>query len=186
MTWLAHRLLRLLGWRFLGALPPVPKMIVVGAPHTTNWDFILFLGALRAYDFKAHYIGKHTLFRWPLGWFFTALGGISVDRTKPAGMVQQVADAFSRADQMILVMAPEGTRKAAPHWKSGFLNIARAAGVPLVLAAVDFPGKTVTLGPTIEYDGDPGAFMDQARQFYRQRKGLRPQGMGPVKVREEG
>lgn len=186
MTWLAYRMLRLVGWRFAGALPPVPKMIVIGAPHTTNWDFILFLGALRAYDFKAHYIAKHTLFRRPYGWFFRMLGGIPVDRTKPGGMVRQVADAFSRSERMILVMAPEGTRKAAPHWRSGFLNIAREAGVPIVLAAVDFPGKTVTLGPTIDYDGDPGAFMDRARQFYREGRGLHPEGAGPVTVREEG
>lgn len=161
------------------------KMIVVGAPHTTNWDFILFLGALGAYRFKARYIGKHTLFRRPFGWFFTAFGGIPVDRAHPGGMVRQVAEVFSQADEMILVMAPEGTRKAAPYWKSGFLNIARDAGVPVVLAAVDFPSKTVTLGPTIDFDGDHQAFMDQARRFYDGRNGLKPEGMGQVRVREE-
>lgn len=160
-------------------------MIVVGAPHTTNWDFILFLGALRAYHFKARYIGKHTLFRPPFGWFFAAFGGIPVDRTRAGGMVRQVADAFAGADEMILVMAPEGTRKAARWWKSGFLNIAAEAGVPVVLAAVDFAAKSVTLGPVIEFDGDHKAFMDQARQFYQGRKGLKPDGVGPVRVREE-
>lgn len=185
MTWIAYRLLRLFGWRFVGSLPPVPKMIVIGAPHTTNWDFILFLGALKGFDFKANYIAKHTLFRWPFGWFFAALGGIPVDRSKPGGMVRQVADAFSGSDEMTLVMAPEGTRKAAPYWKSGFLNIARDAGVPIVLAIVDYHGKTVTLGPSIEYDGNPGGFMDQVRQFYLGGRGLKPGGVGPVKVREE-
>lgn len=186
MTWLVYRLLRLFGWRFGGSLPPVAKMIVIGAPHTSNWDFVLFLGALRAYRMKASYIGKHTLFRSPFGWFFTRLGGIPVDRTRPGGMVRQVAGVFEQADEMILVMAPEGTRKAAPYWKSGFLHIAREAGVPVVLAAVDFPGKAVTLGPSLEHNGDPVGFMDRAREFYRIGRGLRPDGMGPVRVREEG
>jgi 1-acyl-sn-glycerol-3-phosphate acyltransferase len=186
LTWLAYRLLRLCGWQFRGRVPDVPKMIVIGAPHTTNWDFILYLGALRAYQIKARYMGKHTLFRWPFGYLFRVWGGIPVDRSHPQGVVRQVAEAFARADEMILVIAPEGTRKAASHWKAGFLNIAQEAGVPIVLASVDFPRRTVTLGPTLEYDGNPKAFMDQARRFYEDKRGLRPEGMGPVRVRDEG
>ena len=107
MKWLAHRYLTLKGWSFEGELPDVPKMIVIGAPHTSNWDFILFLGALHHFRVRVQFIGKHTLFRWPFGWFFRALGGIPVDRSRPGGLVSQVADAMDATDQMILVMARE-------------------------------------------------------------------------------
>ena len=182
---LSYRVLRLLDWHFLGKVPDIPKMIVVGAPHTTNWDFIVFLAALHAYRIRARFIGKHTLFRWPFGYFFRALGGIPVDRSRPGGMVRQVTEAFDAADEMILVIAPEGTRKAVPYWKSGFLTIALDARVPVVLGSVDFSRREVTLSPAIDYTGDPREFMDQARRFFQGKLGGHPEGGGPVRVREE-
>lgn len=182
---MAYRYLRFRGWTFEGSLPDLPKMIVVGAPHTTNWDFILFLGALHHYRVKATFIGKHTLFRWPFGWFFRALGGIPVDRSKPGGIVGQVAAAMETTDEMILVIAPEGTRSAAPRWKSGFLKIADATGAPVVVGGVDFTRKRVVIGPSLPFTGDVGGFMDQIRAFYRDMSGLHPELEGPVRVREE-
>lgn len=186
MKWLAYRYLRLRGWRFIGSLPDIPKLIIVGAPHTTNWDFVLFLATLHNYEMKVKFIGKHTLFRWPFGYFFQFFGGIPVDRSKPGGIVAQVKSAFDSVDQMILVMAPEGTRKPAPHWKSGFLKIAEMTGAPVLLAGVDYPNRQVTLGPSIHVGDDTNAFMDQARLFYADKTGLHPEGQGPVSVRDEG
>jgi 1-acyl-sn-glycerol-3-phosphate acyltransferase len=177
--------MRLKGWSFEGQLPDVAKMIVIGAPHTTNWDFILFLAALHHFDIDVSFIGKHTLFRWPLGWFFRALGGIPVDRSKPGGLVRQVVAAMESADQMILVIAPEGTRKAVPNWKSGFLKIAEVAEVPVVLGGVDFSSRRLVIGPTLRYEGDPKGFMDEARTFYSGMEGLHPELHGPVRVRGE-
>lgn len=185
MKWLAYRYLKARGWSFRGQLPDIPKMIVIGAPHTSNWDFILFLAALHHYRIKARYIGKHTLFRWPFGYFFRAVGGIPVDRSKPGGIVGQVAAAFDDAERMILVIAPEGTRRLAPFWKSGFLKIAEATGAPLVLAGVDYRRKQVAIGPTASYEGDPVAFMDLARDFYADKAGLHPELKGPVAVKGE-
>jgi len=185
VTWVVDKLLKLRGWRFTGELPDLRKVIVIGAPHTTNWDFILFLGALHHYRMRASFIGKHTLFRWPFGYFFRWLGGIPVDRTKPGGLVQQVVDAIRASDRMILVMAPEGTRKAAPYWKSGFLQIAAGADVPIVLAYVDYPNRHVGMGPLISYHGDASAFMDELRLFYADKVGRHPEGKGPVAIREE-
>jgi len=185
VTWLADKLLKLSGWRFSGTLPDLPKLIIIGAPHTTNWDFIIYLGALHHYRMKASFIGKHTLFRWPFGYFFRWLGGIPVDRSKPGGLVQQVVDAVARAERMILVMAPEGTRKAAPYWKSGFLQIAAKADIPIVLGYVDFPNRLAGLGPLLIVDEDATQFMDQARSFYADKQGLHAEGKGPVRVREE-
>lgn len=185
MTWLAEKLLKLRGWEFTGEVPELPKLIIIGAPHTTNWDFILYLGALRHYRIKASFIGKHTLFRQPFGWFFRRLGGIPVDRSKPRGLVQQVVDAIEQSDRMILVMAPEGTRKAAPFWKSGFLQIAAQAQVPILLAYVDYPNRRAGMGPLLPFDVDTSGFMDEARSFYSDKQGLHPEGKGPIKLREE-
>jgi len=186
VTWLVHRLLTLRGWRFLGVLPDDPKMIIIGAPHTTNWDFLLFMGALRAYRMKVRFVGKDGLFRWPFGYFFRALGGIPVSRSRPGGVVGQVVREFEEADRMILVIAPEGTRRAAPTWKSGFIHIARGAGVPVVPASVDFTSREVELGAAIPVTDDIVGFMDQLRVFYEGKRGLLSQGIGPITVAEEG
>ena len=160
-------------------------MIVAGAPHTTNWDFMLFLGALHHFDIRVKYLGKHTLFRWPLGYFFKAFGGIPVDRSAPGGIVGQVKEAFDASDELILVVAPEGTRERVPYWKSGFIKIAEGVEVPVVFAGIDFPNKTVVLGPPVTYRGDVKQFMDEARAFFEGKDGLKPGHKGPVRVREE-
>ena len=185
MTWLAERILKLLGWQFTGVVPDLPKLIIIGAPHTTNWDFVVYLGALRHYRLDASYIGKHTLFRWPFGYLFRRLGGIPVDRSEPGGLVKQVVDALDRSERMVLVIAPEGTRGPAPFWKSGFLNIAARAGVPILLAYIDYPSKRAGMGPLIEFDGDISGFMDRCREFYADKVGLHKENKGPVAVREE-
>ena len=183
MKWLSHRVLTALGWEFLGEVPDVPKMVIIGAPHTSNWDFFLFLAALHHYRLSVNYLGKHTLFRWPFGFLFRRLGGIPVDRSRAGGVVGQVKQEFDQADQMILVLAPEGTRKAAPQWKSGFLEIATAAQVPIVLAGVNYPSKTVTIGP--HYEATAMGLMDAVRAFYADKVGRHPQGKGPVALRTE-
>lgn len=103
MTWLVHKLLRLMGWRFYGSVPDLPKMIVIGAPHTTNWDFILLLGALHAFNLEVRYMGKDGLFRWPFGYFFRAFGGIPVSQSRPGGVVGQVVAEFERAERMVQI-----------------------------------------------------------------------------------
>jgi len=185
MQWLAYRYWRLKAWTFHGEFPETAKVIAIGAPHTTNWDFLLYLAALHHYRIKATYIGKHTLFRWPFGWFFRMFGGIPVDRSKPGGIVGEVARAFDATKKMVLVMAPEGTRSPAPHWKTGFVKIAEAACVPVLLASVDFPRKQVTIGPMIEYDDNITEFMDKVRDFYADKQGLYPGKKGPVRLAEE-
>ena len=175
-----------LGWKFLGGLPPDPKVIVVGAPHTSNWDFLAFMAAMGGFRIKARYLGKHSLFRWPFGLFFRALGGIPVDRRRPGGIVAQVSEAFSRSQEMALVIAPEGTRAWAPVWKSGFLRMAEAAGVPVVPGILDWRRKTITLAPPVYFEGDVSSFMDQLRQAYSGAEGVRPEKQGPIRVAEEG
>lgn len=176
---------RLTGWRFAGALPPDPKFIVIGAHHTSNWDFVVFLAALHHFGIHARFLGKHTLFRWPFGAFFKRLGGIPVDRSRASGVVSQVARTFQENDEMVLVLAPEGTRKTRRWWKSGFLKIAEAADLPVVLAGIDYKTKTATIGEAIQFDGDIGQFMDKVRAFYEDKRGRYPELETPVALREE-
>lgn len=180
MRWLAYQCLRLAGWRFLGKLPPDPKFVVAGAPHTSNWDFVVFMAALWHFRLKARFLAKRGLFRWPFGPVFRALGGIPVGGPQNAGAVSAAIAEFARNEKMVLVIAPEGTRARAPHWKLGFVGIAEQAGVPIVLAALDYPSKSVTVGPTIAGDGDLDVLMDTARRFFADIRGLHPELESPV------
>lgn len=182
MKWLSHRIARLLGWKFEGELPPDEKLVIIGAPHTSNWDFFIFLAAIQHLNVRPKFLGKHTLFRGPLGWIFRALGGIPVDRSSPGGIVGQVKAAFDEADDMILVIAPEGTRSAAPTWKSGFIEIALASEVQIVPAGIDFPTRTVTIGTPLTAD-DKEDLMGRLRRFYADKRGRRPELASPVEIR---
>lgn len=184
MKYLAYRILKWRGWSFEGRLPLVPKMIVVGAPHTSNWDFFVFLGALHHFALRVRYLAKSGLFRWPVGPILRSLGGISVE-PGPRGLVDRVTREFESSEEMILVIAPEGTRAMARRWRSGFLSIAEAASVPVVLAGLDYRSRTVTIGPTIDFDGDPRMLMEAARSFYADKRGLHPELETPVALEEE-
>lgn len=182
MRWLSYRIFRVFGWKFVGEIPDVPRMVIIGAPHTSNRDFFLFLAAIYHLRIDVRFLAKHTLFRWPFGFMYRKVGGIPVDRSKAGGVVAQVGKAFASEERMILVIAPEGTRGAAKRWKSGFLEIAAAAGVPVVCAGVDGPGRTLTLSEPMEVGEDRVAFMDRVRGFYADKPGLRPEHRSPVRL----
>ncbi|QDP20538.1 acyltransferase [Sphingomonas xanthus] len=139
----------------------------MGASHTSNWDFLVFLGAVHALGRQVHFIGKKSLFRWPIGGFMRALGGIPVDRNARQDIVSQVVDQFNAHDRFILVIAPEGTRSRTKDWKTGFYQIAMKAGVPIVAAGPDFPTRRGVFGPVIHPSGDYGADLKPAFAFFR-------------------
>jgi 1-acyl-sn-glycerol-3-phosphate acyltransferase len=176
---------KMLGWRFVGELPGDPKLIIIGAPHTSNWDFFLFLAAISHWGIQPRYLAKHTLFEGAFGGLFRRWGGIPVDRSKPGGVVGQVKAEFDATDRLILAMAPEGTRTAAPFWKSGFLAIAEATGAALVPAKISGSDRTVMLGPSVPTSPIEST-MGELREFFSDAKGVRPEGAGPVRVVEEG
>ena len=156
------------GWTIAGQAPAARKYVLIGAPHTSNWDFVFFLGGTRDLGIKASFLGKHTLFRWPLGRFMRDMGGIPVDRKARGGnYVEQVAGEFARRDELALVIAPEGTRGPVGKWRSGFYHIALEAGVPIVPAWVDYRRRTGGLGDPIEPTGDFAADMRRIAEFYR-------------------
>ena len=155
------------GWTISGTLPPDRKFVIMGASHTSNWDFLVFLGAVHALDRQIHFIGKHSLFRWPMGGFMRALGGVPVDRSAPQDLVTQVVAQFDAHDDFILVIAPEGTRAFNPKWKTGFYQIALKAGVPIVCAGPDYPTRRAVFGPVIRPTGNYDADLNPAFAFFR-------------------
>ena len=135
--------MRIFGWHIDGTLPNIPKYVLIGAPHTSNWDFILFLGIMFSLRVDARYMGKAELFRFPYGWIFYYLGGYPVDRKKSTGLVEQMVTAINNEDKIILAITPEGTRSYVSDWKRGFYHIAKGAKIPIVMAQLDGKKKVI-------------------------------------------
>ncbi len=182
---LALRWFRLTGWEIEGDLPPEPKFVVVGAPHTTNWDFVAMLAVLTAFGVRASFMAKDGLFRAPFGFIMRRLGGIPIRREVNESVVEQMASAFSAAASLILVIAPSGTRRHSNNWKSGFYHIARTAGVPIVPARIHYPAKAVTIGPPLAASDDLTADMDVLRDFYAGAEGKYPEQVSEIRLVEE-
>ncbi|MXO92056.1 acyltransferase [Erythrobacter arachoides] len=153
--------------RLEGRAPSVPKFVFIGAPHTSNWDFIAFAGVVNHFKIAPSFLGKHTLFRWPMTRFMRDMGGIPVVRSRSGGYVQSVIDAFDKADTLALVVAPEGSRTSSGEWRTGFYHIAHGAGVPIVPAYVDYDRKVCGIGEPIMPTGDYRADLAKIAAFYR-------------------
>ena len=158
--------------------------MLIGAPHTSNWDFVFMLAICWRHGFAPLYLGKHTLFKKPFGPIMRAFGGIPVDRAHPGRLVDDVV-ARLRTGKRVLVVTPEGTRSLGKVWKSGFYRIASDAGLPVVLGYVDSATHTAGLGPTIMLTGDVVADMDLVREFYADKRGIHPELFTPPMLREE-
>ncbi len=155
------------GWRLEGHLPAIDKYVISGAPHTSNWDFVFFTGATAAEGIEPNFMGKHTLFRGIMRNFMLDMGGIPIDRSRRSNVVEQVAAEFARRDQLALVIAAEGTRSSDGEWKSGFYNIARAAGVPIVPTWVCNERRVLGFGPPIEPGANYGETLLEIARFMR-------------------
>lgn len=187
MTLLLARLwLRL--WRWTAVAPPEPppaRCVMIAAPHTTNWDFPLTLAMARVVGVRITWLGKASLFRGPMGPVMRRLGGISVDRSAPGGMVAALAEEFSRRERLVLVVPAEGTRGHTEYWKSGFYRIAETAQVPVLLGFVDRSTRSGGFGPAVPITGDVAGDMDAIRAFYAGKTGLRGGRVGPIRLRDE-
>jgi 1-acyl-sn-glycerol-3-phosphate acyltransferase len=172
--YLARILMRLTGWRIEGKLPDIPKFVLIGAPHTSNWDFILFLGVIFSLRANVHFMGKAELFRFPVGWFFRYCGGVPVERKKSTGLVEQMVKVCNESEQFVLTIAPEGTRHYVSEWKMGFYHIARGAGIPLVMAIVDGRHKAVRIGQVFHPTGDMEADMKAIKAVFEGVNGIKP------------
>ncbi len=165
--WVGRTTLRLMGWRIEGELPRLDKFVVIGAHHTSNWDFVLFLAAKFVLRINARWFGKHTIFRWPFNNLLQRWGGIPVRRHLKLNMVDQAIQGFRDNPQFMLILSPEGTRKKVERWKMGFYHIACGAGVPIVLGALDYAEKRIVIGPAFQPTGDQAADLKAMLDFFR-------------------
>ncbi len=175
--------LRTIGWRLEGTLPDAPKYVVIVAYHTSNWDFPILVALAFALRVKSFWMGKHTLFRRPFGPFFRWLGGIPIDRNSPHNVVAQCIEHFEHNDSMVLTIAPEGTRKKVPFWKTGFYRIACGAKVPIVMAFVDYRRKVGGIAAVVTPTGDIEADIRIIRDVYANVTAKYPDQAVPPKVR---
>lgn len=176
---------RLSRWKLVREVQPVtgPRLLI-GAPHTSNFDFVLMLGIAWDARMHIHWLGKRELFRGIAGPIMRALGGIPVDRANAAGVVDAVVARARQPDRFLLVVTPEGTRQGN-GWRSGFYRIAKAAGLPVTLGFADGATKTAGLGITIDLTGDAVADMDRIREFYRDKTGVRPEYRTEPRLHDE-
>jgi 1-acyl-sn-glycerol-3-phosphate acyltransferase len=172
--YLARFFLWLFGWKVEGQLPDLPKFVLIGAPHTSNWDFLMFLGVVFTLRANVHFMGKAELFRGPLGGFLHWCGGIPVDRTKSQGLVEQMVQTYRESDRFILMITPEGTRHKVREWKRGFYHIAKNAGIPVVLAILDGARKAVKVGQVVNLTEDMEGDMKTIQGFFANMVGINP------------
>ena len=182
---LSRWVLKRLGWHIINDLPDDDKYMLIVAPHTSNWDFVYGVLAKSAVGFKVNFLGKDTLFKGPLGWWFKALGGIPVKRDEKLNMVEQMVQQFEQRNKMILAMSPEGTRSRLDYWKSGFYHIACGAKVPIVMATLNFAEKEIKLGGRFMPVGDVVKDMDKIRAFFADIDGKKPKNQGPIRLKTE-
>ncbi len=175
---------RLSRWTLRSEPAPQEAGILVGAPHTSNWDFVLMLAIAWELGLDVRWLGKHSLFRGWRGPVMRALGGIPVDRRDPSGVVVDVLERVRRGEVFHLVVTPEGTRSGA-GWKSGFYRIAREADLPVTLGYVDRTTMTTGLGPTLRLTGDVRSDMDAIRAFYADKAGVNPALRTEPRLRSE-
>jgi 1-acyl-sn-glycerol-3-phosphate acyltransferase len=183
LRWFSLMALKIAGWRTHGRLPATPKFVLVGAPHTSNWDLPYTLCIIFVLRGKIYWMGKESLFRPPFKRFFKWLGCIPIDRSRSKSVVAQTIEQFHQNEKLILTISPEGTRSRVKKWKTGFYHIANGANVPIALGFLDYQRKTGGIGPLISPTGDIDSDMKNIRAFYDGVTGKHPEkSMSPADI----
>ena len=170
---LASLLMRMSGWQLLGEIPTQKRYVLIAAPHTSNWDFVLMVLTVLKAGIDLHWMGKHSLFKPPFGRLMRWLGGIAIDRSKANNVVSQMIDIFAESEELILLITPEGTRSQVPRWKTGFYQIADGAGVPIVPVYVDGDNRIIRFGESFMPNGDLEADLQKIQARYAGLRGVR-------------
>ncbi len=180
---LARVALRASRWKTVGTVPQ--RAVLVGAPHTSNWDWVLTMLLAWDSEIPLKLLVKQEFFRGPLAPLLRATGAVSLDRDDPGATIRELMIEAEGDEPFVLGLAAEGTRSRGEYWKSGFYRIAQQSGLPITLAFLDGPSRTVGWGPTFTPTGNVRADMDRVRAFYADKTGLRPEGFTPPRLREE-
>lgn len=175
----------MLSWKLIVQYPPVQKYVLIGAPHTSNWDLLFALLLAHGSGIQIHWIGKDSLFRPPIGKLMRWLGGIPVNRSRRENFVQQVIELFEGSEKLVIAITPEGTRSRVIYWKTGFYHIAHGAGVPIALGYIDYGCKELGIGPLIEPTGDIQADFKAIQAFYADKTGLHLAKHGKILLNPE-
>jgi len=178
-------ILWLSGWAFEGPMPATRRYVLIAAPHTSNWDFVYMMAMAWAVGVRLSWMGKASLFVFPLGTMFRALGGLPIRRDGPANLVEQSVARFTQGQDLVLAVPAEGTRRRGNTWRSGFYHIARLAEVPVVLGYLDYARRRGGLGPEVRPSGDVRADMDRIRAFYADKTGRYPAKFTTPRLAEE-
>jgi 1-acyl-sn-glycerol-3-phosphate acyltransferase len=176
--------LSVFGWQKAGQVPSARNMVIIAAPHTSNWDFIFLLAAAYSFGISVNWLGKDSLFRSPLGPILRFLGGVPVDRSKRNNLVQSLSAQIEHGSGIALVIPPSGTRRKTEHWKSGFYRIAEAAQIPLVCGYLDYQKKEAGLGLAF-LPSDLSRDMNRIREFYEPIVGKYPENKSRIRLKEE-
>ena len=179
---IARFILRLIGWRTAVISRPPSRCVLIGAPHTSNWDFVVALLLMAAESIPIRILGKDSLFWWPLGVFMRSFGVIPVNRSGNNNLVDQIAARFEEQDEFIIGLSPEGTRSKTSRWRTGCYYIALKADVPIVMAYLDYKNKVCGLGPNLKPTGDIQADFKIIREFYVGFVGMHPQKQGEIEL----
>lgn len=177
-------LLRLFGWQLIFVPPPSSKTVVVGYPHTSNWDFPVTMLWRFATGFPLSWVAKQEMFANPFGGLFRRWGGVPLDRKRPDGFIEQMVETFQQREVFHLAIAPEGTRRKTDHWKSGFYRLSLAAGVPIGLAYLDYGQKRAGIERWIMPSGDRAADLAAIAAFYADKCGLHPEKAGDIRFKD--
>ena len=169
LQFLGKLVLSIFGWRVKGSISEDfsnQKLVVIVAPHTSNWDGIFGVATVAGLDAKITFIGKHTAFRYGLGAFLRYMGGIPVDRSKPGGIIRDAIDQIKKIDGSLIAMSPEGTRSKVKEWKTGFLRIAKELNTNIIPASIDFAKKEILLGKAFVPSGNNEEDIRALKEYY--------------------
>jgi len=173
---ISKRIFHLIGWRLVGRFPnEIDHLILIVAPHTSNWDFPLGILVKFWLNIKATYYAKASLFKWPLGTVLKSLGGRPVDRSKNQNIVSTAVQDFKNNKRHRILITPEGSRRGSDKFKSGFYYIALESGAGVLPITFDYERKEIRIMPLMYMRGDGPSEIEEFRDLFKGIKGKNPQ-----------
>ena len=163
------------GWTIKGKVPDEERIVIIAAPHTSNWDFILAMLAIFGLNIKVRWLGKHSIFKPGFKKFFEWLGGIPVYRDNPSTLIEKVVNIVKKERSIVIAMTPEGTRKKVKRWKTGFLRIAKQTHSKILLISIDAPTKSIEIGNIFNPTGNSEEDLAYIQKYYSTFRGINPQ-----------
>lgn len=163
------------GWTIKGNVPDEERIVLIAAPHTSNWDFVLAMLVIFGLNIKLRWLGKHSIFKPGFKNFFEWLGGIPVYRDNPSTLIESIVDIVKKEKSIVIAMTPEGTRKKVKRWKTGFLRIAKQTQSKILLISIDATTKSIEIGKIFNPTGDNEEDLAFIQKYYSSFRGINPQ-----------